>query len=248
VERSVNYRTYQSGKGTDECPRLTLLLQVDGSGHAGEGYRFAVEGGPWDTDIWTRDLFDPVSLGGYRLRCQLRGEDVELKPNALSSKWEDVDVLLGRGVLVAMKAGDSTNRTEEFRAKLAAEKEADPNFGAAVRWSVQATSQKGLKLVLQGMPGGSRRLRSEPLLSADEAEAITLETLDAEADLAEEGPYHGPIPVLFARDREGVRETLEHHPERVYTGVYPRKPRPEFKEGGGVFSDSRQHCNATIEC
>jgi hypothetical protein len=114
VERSVNYRTYQSGKGTDESPRLTLLLQVDGSGHAGEGYRFAVEGGPWDTDIWTRDLFDPVSLGGYRLRCQLRGEDVELKPNALSSKWEDVDVLLGRGVLVAMKAGDSTNRTEEF--------------------------------------------------------------------------------------------------------------------------------------
>jgi hypothetical protein len=216
----VNYRTYLSGKGNDECPRLTLLLQVDGSGHAGEGYRFAVEGGPWDTDIWTRDLFDPVSLGGYRLRYQLRGEDIELKPNALASKWEDVDVLLGRGVLMAMKAGDATDRTEEFRAKLAAEKEADPNFGAAVRWGVQAASHRGLKLVLQGLPGGARRLWSEPLLSADKVEAITLESLDAEADLDEDGPCRGPIPVLFARDREAVRETLEQHPERVYTGTW----------------------------
>ncbi len=144
---------------------------------------------------------------------------MELKPNALSSKWEDVDVLLGRGVLVAMKAGDSADRTEEFRAKLAAEKEADLNFGAAIRWNVQAASHRGLKLVLQGLPGGARRLRSEPLLSADEAEAITLESLDAEADLDEEGPCRGPVPVLFARDREAVRDTLEHHPERVYAGT-----------------------------
>jgi hypothetical protein len=129
----VDYRTYSSGRITDHCPRLTLLLQVDGSGHAGEGYRFATEGGPWDADIWTRDLFDPASLGGYRLRYELRGEDIDLKPNALASKWEDVDTLLGRGTLVAMKAGDNTDRTAEFRALLTAEREADPNFGAAVR-------------------------------------------------------------------------------------------------------------------
>jgi hypothetical protein len=105
----VDYHTYLSRKTLDKGPRLTLLLQVDGSSHAGEGYRFTVEGGPWDTDIWTRDLFDPASLGGYRLRYQLRGEDIELKPNALASKWEDVDALLGRGVLIAMKAGDTTH-------------------------------------------------------------------------------------------------------------------------------------------
>ncbi len=204
---------------------------MDGSSHAGEGYRFAVEGGPWDADIWTRDLFDPASLGGYQLRYQLRGEDIELKPNALASKWEDVDVLLGRGVLMAMKAGDLTDRTEEFRAKLAAEKEADPNFGAAVRWGVQAANHRGLKLVLQGLPGGARRLRSEPLLAADEAEAITLQSLDTEADLDEDGPCRGPIPVLFARDREAVRAALEQHPERVYTGTWSCCAQ-NFKENG----------------
>ncbi len=174
---------------------------------------------PWDADIWTRDLYDPASLGGYRLRYQLRGEDIELKPNALASKWEDVDALLGRGVLIAMKAGDTTDRTEEFRARLAAEKEADPNFGAAVRWAVQAANHGGLKLILQGLPGGAHRLRSEPLLAADETETITLETLDAEVDMEEAGPCRGPIPVLFARDREAVRTTLEQHPERVYAGI-----------------------------
>ncbi len=74
-------------------------------------------------------------------------------------------------------------------------------------------------MILQGLPGGARRLRSEPLLAADEAEAITLETLDAEADMEKDGPCQGPIPVLFARDREAVRTTLELHPERVYTGI-----------------------------
>jgi hypothetical protein len=219
VERAVNYRTYLTRRAPDDGPRLTLLLQVDGSGHAGEGYRFVAEGGPWDSDIWSRDLFDPASLGGYRLRYQLRGEDIDLKPNALASKWEDVDTLLGRGILAAMKAGETTDRTAEFRATLAQEKEADQNFGAAVRWAVQATNHGRLRLVLQGLPGGARRLRSEPLLAADEAEAIQLEAIDAEADLKEGSPCRGPIPVLFARDPDAVRTALELHPERVHTGT-----------------------------
>jgi hypothetical protein len=218
VERAAEYQTYLSRRASDYGPRLTLLLQVDGSGHAGESYRFAAEGGPWDSDIWSRDLFDPASLGGYRLRYQLRGEDIDLKPNALASKWEDVDTLLGRGTLVAMKAGENTDRTAEFRAILGTEKEADQNFGAAVRWAVQATNHGKLRLVLQGLPGGARRLQSEPLLTADEAEAIQLEAIDAEADLKEDSPCRGPIPVLFARDMDAVQTALELHPERVYTG------------------------------
>jgi hypothetical protein len=146
-------------------------------------------------------------------------QDIDLKPNALASKWEDVDTLLGRGTLVAMKAGENTDRTAEFRAILATEKEADQNFGAAVRWAVQATNHGKLRLVLQGLPGGARRLQSEPLLTADEAEAIQLEAIDAEADLKEGGPCRGPIPVLFARDTDTVRTALELHPERVYTGT-----------------------------
>ncbi len=219
MERAADYRTYTTGEELDESPKLTLLLQVDGSGHAGEGYRFLAEGGPWDADIWTRDLFDPAPLGGYRLRYQLRGEDIELRPNALSSKWEDVEVLLGRGVLTAMKAGGKVDETAGFRSLLAAEKEADPNFGAAVRWTVQATHRGGLRLILQGLPGGARRLRGEPLLAADETEAITLETLEAETNQKAEGPCRGPIPVLFARDPEAVRTALSTHPERVYAGL-----------------------------
>jgi hypothetical protein len=137
----------------------------------------------------------------------------------LASKWEDVDTLLGQGTLVAMKAGDNTDRTAEFRALLTSEKEADPNLGAAVRWAVQATNHGRLRLVLQGLPGGARRLRSEPLLTADEAEAITLEAIDTEADMKEDGPCRGPIPVLFARDAKAVQMALEQHPERVYTGI-----------------------------
>jgi hypothetical protein len=42
VRSLLEYRTYQAPDSTAGAPHLTLLLQVDGSGHAGEGYRFAV--------------------------------------------------------------------------------------------------------------------------------------------------------------------------------------------------------------
>jgi hypothetical protein len=42
-----------------------------------------------NADIWTRNLFDAPEIGGYHLRYQLRGTDIDVRPIVLSSKWED---------------------------------------------------------------------------------------------------------------------------------------------------------------
>jgi hypothetical protein len=157
VQKSTDYRIYQSPHPLRSIPRVTLLLQVDASVHAGEGFRFAVEGGPFDDDIWSRDLLDPPALSGYKLRYELRGQDIDLRPNSLASKWEDLDVLLGRGVIIAQKLASDEDVTPTFCEALAAEKTADPAFGAALRWMIQGTSRGELRLVLQGLPSGARR-------------------------------------------------------------------------------------------
>jgi hypothetical protein len=227
IRRATDYRIYTDETTPGGGPKLTLLLQVDGGGHAGEGFRFAVDGGPWDAVIWTRDLFDPPDLGGYQLHYQVKGEDIDLRPNSFSSRWEDVDSLLGKKHMTAGKAGGDEDKTAEFRGMLVAERAEDPNLGAAVRWTVQATPQGGLRLLLQGLPGGARRLWSEPHLAADETEAITLESFDALADINERSPCRGPIPVLFARDPGAVAEALNERPEKVHVGKQIGNIKPE---------------------
>jgi hypothetical protein len=129
-----------------------------------------------------------------------------------------VDTLLGKKHMTAERVGDDEDKSAEFRGMLVAEKAEDPNLGAAVRWTVQATPQGGLRLLLQELPGGAHRLRSEPHLAADEAEAITLESFDAQADIKERAPCRGPIPVLFARDPDAAMEALSERPKKVHIG------------------------------
>jgi hypothetical protein len=114
VQRAADYRIFTAETVPDRGPKLMLLLQVDGGGHAGEGFRFAVDGGPWDAVIWTLDLFDPPYLGRYQLRYQVKGEDIDLQPNSFSSRWEDVDTLLGKKHMTAEKVGDEEDKTAEF--------------------------------------------------------------------------------------------------------------------------------------
>jgi hypothetical protein len=193
----MDYRTYRSPHPAEDWPRLTLLLQVDASGHAGEGYRFAVDCHHLMATIWSRDLFDAPELEGYKLVLEVRGEDVDIRPNSMSSKWEDLDGLIGREkVLVYAPEGDEVLNSL-FREKLTAAKEADERLGASIRWSIQGTPRGGLRLVLQGLPAGARALRSEPCLAADEGETIHMDTFEADADMKPDDPGRGPIPVLF---------------------------------------------------
>jgi hypothetical protein len=174
------FRIYQTDHAKGLLPRITMLLQVDGSGHAGEGFRFTVESDRIDADIWSRDIFEPAELGGYRLRYQLRGADIELRPNTLSSKWEDLETLIGRGIIDVQRPEGGDSLTAEFRQTLAAEREEHPGLGAAVRWAVQGSSTRGeLRLVLQGLPATARFLRATPLHTADEAATVTLDTFEA---------------------------------------------------------------------
>ncbi len=109
------YHVYNSGYIPGEKSRCLLLLQVDGSGHAGEGFRLSLEGDRLEADIWTSDIFTAPELGGVRLRYEVKVASVELWPNTLSSRWEDVITLLGRGTLVAFRPDAAEDCSAEFR-------------------------------------------------------------------------------------------------------------------------------------
>ncbi len=214
-----DYRVYQSGLIPGEQPRCTLLLQVDGSGHAGEGFRLSLEGDRLEADIWTSDIFPSADLAGFRLRYEVATTSVEIRPNTLSSRWDDVHALPGKGTLVAFRPDAAEDCSAEFKQLYAEAVTADPSLGAAIRWNIQAKSTSELRLVLQCLPASADRLRAEPRLSADDCQAIQIEVVDLDTEWlnGDEGP--GPVPVLFSRNPEETREFLASHPDRIKPGT-----------------------------
>ncbi len=139
------YRVYNSRYLPGDQPRCLLLLQVDGTGHAGEGFRLSLEGERLEADVWSSDLFTAPELSRFRLRYELKVGSVELRPNTFSSRWEDAITLLGRGALVAFRPDAAEDCSAEFRQLYAEELNSDPTLGAALRWAVQAKDSRSLR-------------------------------------------------------------------------------------------------------
>jgi hypothetical protein len=169
--------------------------------------------------IWTRDILDSAELAGYQLVFELHGNEIEIRPNSLVSQWEDLEVLIGKGKVIVREPGEEEELNTAFRQIWTEEKKKNPRLGASVRWAVQATPKGNLKLLLQGLPGDSQFLRSEPHLSADDTEAVHLDAFETDVDWKEAAPGRGPVPVLFARDPAAVAASLSRHPERIYAGT-----------------------------
>jgi hypothetical protein len=150
---------------------------------------------------------------------ELHGNEIEIRPNALVSQWEDLEVLIGKGKVIVKEPGEEEELNTQFQQIWAAEKKKNPRLGAAVRWAVQVTPTGDLKLILQGLPGDSQFLRSEPHLSADDTETVQLDAFETDVDWKDDAPERGPIPVLFTRDPASVAAALSRHPERIYAGT-----------------------------
>ncbi len=214
-----DYRVFHSGRISGPKPRCQLLLQADGSGHAGEGFRVSLEGDRLEADLWTSDFFAASELGGYRLRYDTKVSAIELRPNTFSSRWEDVITLVGKGLLVASRPDAAEDCSAEFRQAFAEAQEENPHLGAAIRWTIQAKDNTALRLVLQCLPSSAERLRADPRLSADDGPGIHINTVDLDVEMLTREPGPGPVPVLFARDPSETRDSLSSNPGNIVTGT-----------------------------
>ncbi len=218
VEDYRNYRIFHSGRIPNTKPRCLLLLQVDGTGHAGEGYRFSLEGEKLEADIWSSDIFATADLSGFRLRYETKTETVELRPNTLSSRWEDIISMVGKGSLVAFRPDAAEDCSTEFKQAYADALLENPLLGAAIRWTIQAKNTSTLRLVLQCLPATAERLRADPRLTADDGPSIHIETLDLDTEMLDSEPGPGPVPILFAREPRETRIALGENPENILIG------------------------------
>jgi len=218
IRKNSEYRIHASTPRDSAHTQAHFLLQVNAEGHAAEGFRFALDGASLDADFWAKDVLDIPQLKRFRFKYEVRPEDIDLRTNAFTSKWEDLDDLLAHETVSAFEADSNEEENATVRKILESAKSTDKDLGASLRWSLQSNDKKGLKLVLQSLPRPANRLKKDPRLAADSCSTIHLQTFPVNTLMCADFPCLGPQPVLFARDPEAVQSILKKSPEAVHTG------------------------------
>ena len=200
VHAAEAFEQFPGDGGRDGDLAGHLLVTISGSGRVEDHFRVALTGG--DTlshTLSAADLTGSPSLSHYLLTYEAVPASLNFKANSFTTKWENVEDLVA-----AERIQASTDEIEDaddtFRAAWAAAKDSRSPPAAAVRWSIQAHDISGLKVVLQGMPGTARALRSDARLTADSGRTIELASWVAATPMAGGSLWTGPMPVLFSED------------------------------------------------
>jgi len=152
--------------------KALFYVKLDSSARPAEAFRFPIFGGQIQADICGKDVFKDPALRDYRFHYEIEAGRIEIRENAFTAKWEDLEELLARGQLVAFLGSSKEDVTDEVQVLLSERSKADPLFGASLRWSVQARTSQELFLVLQFLPGPARQLRMNSKLNTDTCGAV----------------------------------------------------------------------------
>lgn len=212
------YRSEDDDLDPERPLKTMFLLQLSATGKAEDNFRFALEGGGHiEADFQGSDLFRLKTLRSFSFKTQVPPSEVDLRRNALTSAWKDLNEAVEEGDIMPVSTITGLIAPEEFGKAWAAARASNPDLGAAVRWAVLASAD-GLKLVWQGMPASAGKLNKDPRLSNDACPAIGLSSFELEADISTVGPLSGPKPVLFSRSPSKTLESLKKTPAALATG------------------------------
>ncbi len=211
VRARTLFKAFASGEEGTNAVKAFLLVQVDDEGRAESHYRIALEGGKQEFDFWREDIFTSDKLTGFSMKFHLRPEEITIRQNSITSKWENLEDLVAKGDITVSHSDSQGDQSARFREAYEAALEEDQNLGAAVRWAVLGKKGGGLRLALESLPGTAQYLSRKSELSADSAAAIILAATWLTYDAEPKNLGGGPIPILFAKDPVSALETKKVH-------------------------------------
>ena len=176
------------------------------------------EGGPVKSLLFVQ--VDPAGRAaeGFRFRYEINSARIDIRPNTLSSKWEDWEEMVMRQSLVPFHGSGHDDATAEVKKIIRAKVTANGEFGASLRWNIQARSLNTVWVVLQCLPRSAGFLRKDLRLCTDHCGAIELLAVKLDIPCNPERPCAGPIPVIFSRDEEKTRAELTDNPALLHPG------------------------------
>lgn len=199
IKPEAEFLNYELPGGSKGHLTSRLLVQISRAGLVEDHYRVIFGGDEAVKCTFSATQVTKLKqLRDFTFVMEVIPRDIVFKPNALTTKWEDLDTLVASN-----KARVSVGRTEDasthFRTTLDGLKKAGEEVDVALRWAIQAHATYGFKLVLQALPAAKSQLKADARLSADDTSAIWLGTWTAATPMYKDG-LKGPEALLFSPD------------------------------------------------
>jgi hypothetical protein len=111
-----------------------------------------------------------------------------------------------------------------------------------LRWAVAAVNASEVVLELQSLPTNARYL-TKPNLKADNTDSVLVSTFKLNADLFDGESISGPVPLIFAPDREATLAAFAANPDTLHGDIsasqraVPADGTPHTRRGGGLPSE-----------
>jgi len=172
-----------------------------------------------DIDFNGADIFKLELLHAFWFKFSMDPDQMDIRINSFTSKWQDFRDLLDRQFITAFRKNDNSDASTDVRKLMDNVHKADPDFGAALRWSVQAREDDHLAITLQALPHPSSKLKRDSKLCADECPTIALDSFLAHTPFTSEGSCRGPQPILFSRDPEALTTALTEDQTTIHPGI-----------------------------
>jgi hypothetical protein len=224
IRRHTEYRqNHPAGDGDGEV-HAEFYVQVDAEGRAGEGFRIPLSGGHIIKDIWGKDLFEDGEMQQYRFRYEIDPSLIEIRSNTTVSAWEDWEEMLARGTLVAYHGAARADVSAEVRKMVQAKMKNSSEFGAALRWSIQARGHGEMNAVLQGLPRPAGSLRQDGRFTTAYSAGIDLAVIKLAMKINRDSHCKGPVPILFSRDVDKTKTELKDKPTNLTGGKFHNVP------------------------
>ena len=146
------------------------------------------------------------------LRITLQADVGDMTPqiNSTVTPWYDVEQMIREGAALTQnrdKEEVDKKPLLDYLASISADKHC---AGGSIRWAVTVTSKKKLRLELQGLPAKGTFLQKESF-KRDNVISIYLAGVVLQADLFDGNPFSGPVPLLFAENRDETRKQVDEN-------------------------------------
>lgn len=203
---SRHFATYNVVRVKERGVHGRLLAKVSIAGKLTGSFRFIF--GSRDligADFSANQLFLEPELAAWDFYLECRPADLTFPANRAASKWIDVITAVQEGHVQITNTARPEDGPEVFQEKYErAHEEAEVN--ACWRWILEATEDKGVYLVLQGLPVTAASAESKPSFEADASLGIPLYSVPVIFDAAEH--LDGPAPVFFSDQPAATGQTF----------------------------------------
>jgi hypothetical protein len=218
-----DFATFNRARDLQTPLAASTLIRLNDDGRSMGIFRIILFGGGiLNINIHVCDVLPdpPPSIASQIISLSARADKLAIASNATTSSWRDLLILLDAGIAKMLNA-DGTDTSSDPLIRFLndhANSSDKSSVGVSIRWAVAVDRSGDHNLEIQSLPTQARYL-TKANLKQDNSVSVLLGSFPLCIDLFQGQNPGGPVPLLFAADRDKAADQISKNPESLRADI-----------------------------